>query len=98
MDNYVNTGKEKYTSSNTEYAATHKKINNFSMNNKANKKSIYRHTLEFLGVYVLSTFLVLFAHGYVPKEKERFYFSSLLITLVIFGAYESGRKNSGSNE
>lgn len=36
-------------------------------------------------------FLVLFAHGYAPKDKERFYASSMIIALVIAGAHEAGR-------
>lgn len=55
------------------------------------KKEYFGDALKFLGVYLLSMFLVFFAHGYAPNGKERFYFSSLLTTLVIFGAYEAGK-------
>lgn len=63
------------------------------MSHRLSKKTLFKNTLEFLGVYVLSIFLVLFALGYVPKEKERLYFSSLILTIVIFGAYETGKSN-----
>ena len=59
--------------------------------NKQSEKSLFRNILEFLGAYILSIFLVLFALGYSPANKERFYFSALIITLVIFGAYEVGK-------
>lgn len=65
---------------------------------KTKKKSIYKSVLEFIGVYMLSMFLAVCVTGYVPKEKERFYFSSMIITLVIFGAYEAGRKNPSIDE
>lgn len=59
--------------------------------NKLPEKSFSRNILEFLGVYILSMFLALFALGYSPANKERFYLSSLIISLVIFGAYEVGK-------
>ena len=55
------------------------------------EKTLLRNTLEFIGVYILSIFLVLFALGYSPANKERFYLSALIIALVIFGAYEVGK-------
>ncbi len=68
------------------------------MNNKTKKGPIYKQILGFIGVYILSMFLAVCVSGYVPREKERFYFSSLIITLVIFGAYESGKKNLSIDE
>lgn len=59
--------------------------------NKMPEKPLSRNILEFFGVYILSMFLVLFALGYSPTNKERFYLSALIIALVIFGAYEVGK-------
>ena len=58
---------------------------------KPKEKSLLRQLLEFVGVYILSMFIILFSFGHSPDNQVRFYFSSLLITMVIFGAYEAGK-------
>ncbi|MFA5986504.1 MAG: hypothetical protein WC819_04140 [Parcubacteria group bacterium] len=61
---------------------------------KPNEKSFFRQALEFAGVYILSMFLVLFAFGHSPSNQIRFYFSSLMVAMAIFTAYEVGKSKA----
>jgi hypothetical protein len=58
---------------------------------KPKEKSLFRHSLEFVGVYILSMFIILFAFGHSPGNQVRFYFSSLMVAMAIFTAYEVGK-------
>ena len=58
------------------------------------KKSFLRDVIEFVGVYVLSMFLAIFVIGKSPEDLPRFFLASLLITLAIFGGYESGKNSA----
>jgi len=57
-------------------------------------KSLLKHSIEFVGVYILNMFIILFAFGHSPGNQVRFYFSSLMVTVVIFTAYEVGKSKA----
>ncbi|EKE25349.1 MAG: hypothetical protein ACD_5C00202G0004 [uncultured bacterium] len=58
---------------------------------KPKEKSLLKQILEFVSVYILSMFIILFAFGHSPDNQIRFYFSSLMVAMAIFTAYEVGR-------
>lgn len=61
---------------------------------KPKEKSLLKHSLEFVGVYILSMFIILFAFGHFPGNQVRFYFASLMVAMAMFTAFEVGKSKA----